>query len=201
MKLKPLIFLAGAAAATAAAIKRRGGAQAIPNAVQSAASAAPEPVRQAAQAAADTVQKAVDTVTPGDSGSDEPKERYEPPVEGLAQEPRTPGGPPSTEATSIDAPHIVTDPSFELNEPEHPLPEGAVMPDTSEDDPLVRREVAAAEGDAGAIGGNVDALAAEDESFPRDQASRPVIEGEGDESEETFEEREDIERGNREIEP
>jgi hypothetical protein len=134
-------------------------------------------------------------------GDDEPHERYEPPIEAGAQPPVEPGGPPSDAAHATEAPRIVSDPSFELNEPAHPLPEGAVMPDTSGDDPLVEREVKAAEGDAGAIGGNVDELAAEDASFPRDPAERAVVEGAGDEDEETFEEREEFERGNREIEP
>jgi hypothetical protein len=196
MKIKPLLFLAGAAGTVATIVKRREAVQAV----QSAASAAPEPVRQAAQTAAQAVQSAVDTVTPG-SGDDQPHERYEPPIEGLAQEPSTPGGAPSSAAHVVEAPPIESEPGFGLNEPEHGPPEGSVMPDTSDDDPLVRREERAAAGDAGSIGGNVDELAVDDESFERDPASRPVAEGSGDEDFENFETREDVERSNREIEP
>jgi hypothetical protein len=193
MKLKPLIFIAGAAGAVAAVAKRR------PQAVQSVANAAPEPVKQAASTAAETVQRAVDTVTPG-GGGDETKvhERYEPPVEAGAQPPTEPGGPPSSDAAVAPPEPIISQPGGGLNEPEHPLPEGAVMPDTSDDDPLVRAEEKAAAGDAGAIGGNINARAADDESLPRDPAEIPVAEGSGDEDFENFETREDTERSNRE---
>jgi hypothetical protein len=186
MNLKPLLLLAGAAG-VAAAVKRRG--------------QVPQPVAQAASAAAETVQRAVQTVTPGNGGDEQPHERYEPPAEAGAQPPSEAGGPPSSDATVIEAEPIVSQPGGELNVPEHPLPEGAVMPDTSDDDALVREQEAAAEGDAGSIGGNVDEMAAADESFPRDPAARPVVEGSGDENEEAFETREGVERGNREIEP
>jgi hypothetical protein len=196
MKLKPLLFLAGAAGAAAAVMQRRG------QSIQDVASAAPEPVRQAASTAAETVQRAVQTVTPGNGGGGEqPKERYEPPVEAGAQQPASPGGPPSSQATVIQAEPLVSEAGDQLNIPEHGPPEGAVMPDTSDDDALVREQEAAAEGDAGSIGGNVDEMAAADESFPRDPAARPVVEGSGDENEEAFETREGVERGNREIEP
>jgi len=46
----------------------------------------------------------------------------------------------------------------------------------------------------------VNAMAAADESFPRDPAARAPAEGHGDEDFETFESREDVERGNRERE-
>src|SRR4051812_21284589 len=112
MKLKPLLFIAGAACAATALAKRRSG------------------------------------------GGDEPqpRERYEPPVEAGAQEPSSPGGPPSSDATVVQGEPMVEQPGGQLNEPEHPLPEGAVMPDTSDDDPLVRAEEKAAAGDAGSIG-------------------------------------------------
>lgn len=197
MRIKPLLFLLGAAGIVAGIVKRRAAAQAV----QSAASAAPEPVRQAAQTAASAVQSAVETVTPGDSGDDQPHERYEPPIEGLAQEPRTPGGPPSSAADVVEAPPIESEPGSQLNEPEHGPPDGAVMPDTSDDDPLVRQQEKAAAGDAGSIGGNIDEMAANDESVERDPAARPVAEGSGDEQFETFETREDTERSNRELEP
>jgi hypothetical protein len=196
MNLKPLIFLAGAAGAVAAVAKRR------PQAVQSVANAAPEPVRQAAGTAAETVQRAVENVTPGGGGDEaQEHERYEPPVEAGAQPPTEPGGPPSSEAAVAPTEPLVSQPGGGLNEPEHPLPEGAVMPDTSDDDPLVRAEEKAAAGDAGSIGGNMNALAADDESFPRDPADIPVAQGAGDGDFEEFETREDVERSNREIEP
>jgi hypothetical protein len=188
MNLKPLLLLAGAAGVAAAAIKRRG--------------QVPQPVAQAASTAAETVQRAVQNVTPGGSnGDDQSHERYEPPIEAGAQPPAEPGGPPSSDAAVSPAEPIVSQPGGGLNEPEHAPPEGSVMPDTSDDDPLVRQQEKAAAGDAGAIGGNVNARAAEDESFPRDPAEIPVAEGAGDEGFESFEAREDIERGNREIEP
>jgi hypothetical protein len=136
-------------------------------------------------------------------GGDQPQahERYEPPVEGLAQTPTEAGGPPSDAAPVKEAPPVASEPGDQLNVPEHDPPEGAVMPDTSADDPLVAQQEKAAAGDAGAIGGNVDELAASDASFPSDPAARPVVEGAGDESEETFETREGTERGNRETEP
>jgi hypothetical protein len=210
MRLKPLLFLAGAAGAAAAVVKRRVGGDQLSQAANAATAAVPQPVKQAAQQAGETVQravesapepiqKAVDKVTPGDRG-DQPHERYEPPIEAGAQPPVEPGGPPSDAAEVIEASPRASLAGDQLNEPEHGPPEGSVMPDTSADDPLVQQQTKAAAGDAGAIGGNVDELAAEDASFPTDPASRPVVEGGGDENEETFEEREDIERGNREIE-
>src|SRR3954468_2530156 len=102
MKLKPMLFIAGAAGAVAAVAKRR------PQAVQTVANAAPEPVKQAASTAAETVQRAVENVTPG--GGDEEHERYEPPIEAGAQEPASPGGPPSSDATAIHAEPVVSQP-------------------------------------------------------------------------------------------
>jgi len=74
-----------------------------------------------------------------------------------------------------------------------------VMPDTSPD-PLVDAQTKAAAGDAGSIGGNVDEMAANDASFPEDPEMRPVVEGAGDDNEETFEAREGTERSHRETE-
>lgn len=204
MKLKPLLFLAAAGGAAAAVIKRQGGAkqvaQSVPQPVRDAAQQAGATVQRAVENAPAPVQQAVDKVSGGSgSGGEASPERYEPPIEGLAQPPAESGGAPS------DAPHvttqsrIVSEPGTSLNEPEHAPPAGSVMPDMSDDDPLVREQMNAAMSDAGAIGGNVDELAADDASFPEDPATRPVIEGSGDETEETFETREDIERGNREI--
>jgi hypothetical protein len=195
MKLKPMLFIAGAAGAVAAVAKRR------PQAVQTVANAAPEPVKQAASSAAETVQRAVENVTPGNGQSDDqPRERYEPPIEAGAQEPASPGGPPTSEATVVGGEPVISQPGGGLNEPEHPLPEGSVMPDISDDDPFVRQQEREAAGDAGSIGGNINALASEDEGIPRDQAERPVAEGSGDEDFENFEAREDTQRSNREVE-
>lgn len=203
MKLKPLLFLAGVAGAVIAA-RKRGATPPVPPAVSDAASrvsdAVPQPVKEAAQSAGETVQRAVQSVTPGDGGDDQPQERYEPPAEGLAQEPATTGGPPSDTPPVTPSSRPASDPEPGLNTPSHDAPEGAVMPDTSDDDPLVREAENAAAADAGSIGGNVDQMAIQDESFPTDPAERPVVEGGGDESEETFETREGIERGHRETE-
>ena len=113
----------------------------------------------------------------------QPHERYEPPIEALAQEPRTPGGPPSSAARVLPPDPVESLPGDALNEPQHGPPEGAVMPDTSDDDPLVRAQEKAAEGDAASIGESNSELAADGEDF------------------ENFEDREETERSNREIEP
>jgi hypothetical protein len=218
MKLKPLLFL-GAVAGAVAVVKRRGGAeqlaQAAPQpvrdaaqqaagAAQSAAQSAGATVQRAVQNAPEAVQQAVDKVTPGDgaAGGDSTQvhERYEPPAEGLAQPPTEAGGPPSDQTPVTEASPRTSEATEDLHFPHHDLPEGTVMPDTSADDPLVRQQEKAAAGDAGSIGGSVDELAAEDASYPEDPAMRPVVEGIGDESEETFEAREGTERGNRETE-
>jgi hypothetical protein len=57
----------------------------------------------------------------------------------------------------------------------------ALVPDTSADDPVVRREENAAASQAAAIGGEPDPLPGD-----TDPAVRPVVEGSGDD-EETFE--------------
>ncbi|MBV9214435.1 MAG: hypothetical protein JOZ25_12415 [Actinobacteria bacterium] len=61
----------------------------------------------------------------------------------------------------------------------------AVVPDTSADDPLVRRQEKAAAAEAAAVGGPADTATAD-----VDEEMRPVIEASGD-AEETFEETED----------
>jgi hypothetical protein len=188
MNFKPILLLAGAAGVAAAVVKRRGHV--------------PEPVAQAASTAAETVQRAVQTVAPGGGGDEQPHERYEPPIEAGAQQPTEAGGTPSSDAAvSPPEPGISQPGGGGLNEPEHGPPEGSVMPDISDDDPLVRQQEKAAAGDAGAIGGNINALAADDESLSRDPAERPVAEGSGDEDYESFETREDIEGSNREVDP
>jgi hypothetical protein len=203
MRLKPLLFLAGVAGAVVAA-RKRGATPPVPPAVSDAASrvteAVPQPIKEAAQNAGETVQRAVQNVAPGDGGDDQPQERYEPPVEGLAQEPASTGGPPSDIPPVTPSEQSASDPAPDLATAAHDVPEGAVMPDTSADDPLVREAEDAAVADAGSIGGNVDQMAIQDESFPTDPAARPVVEGAGDENEETFETREGVERGHRETE-
>lgn len=62
---------------------------------------------------------------------------------------------------------------------------GAAMPDTSADDPEVRKEENAAAAEAASIGGPADTVTSE-----VDEEMRPVVEGSGD-AEETFEETED----------
>src|SRR4051812_12025394 len=187
MKLKPLLLLAGAAGAAVAVVKRRGGA-AVPQQVKDVAQSASNVAQSAVEKAPAPVQQAVDRITPGDGAGEQPHERYEPPIEALAQEPTTAGGTPSDATQVRDTP-----PAPGLNEPEHGPPEGSVMPDISDDDPLVRQQEKAAEADAASIGGT-----AGDEGL--DPATRPVVEGIGDENEETFEAREGTDRGNRETE-
>jgi hypothetical protein len=195
MNLKPLLVIAGAAGAVAVALKRRGSeplsqaAAAVPQPVKDAAQSASETVQRAVESAPAPVKQAVDKVTGGgESDGDQGEQRYEPPAEALAQQPTEAGGAPS------DAVPVREDaPAPGLNVPDHGPPEGAVMPDTSDDDPLVRQQERAAEGDAAAIGGEAD-------EAELDPAMRPVVEGAGDEVEETFEAREGTERGNREME-
>jgi hypothetical protein len=214
MKLKPLLFLAGAAGAAAAVVKRRGGAeqlaQAAPQpvrdaaqqaagAAQSAAQSAGATVQRAVQNAPEPVRQAVDKVTPSDGGdATQAHERYEPPAEGLAQPPTEAGGTPSDQTPVTEASPRTAGAAEDLHFAHHDLPEGTVVPDTSDDDPLVRQQEKAAAGDAASIGGSVGELAAEDASYPGDPAQRAVVEGSGDENEETFETREGTERGNRE---
>src|SRR3954451_9470080 len=68
--------------------------------------------------------------------------RYAPPAEAGAQPPTPPDEPAPRDTTP--APDLQTKP--------HDLPEGAVMPDTSADDPTVREAEDAAAADAAAIG-------------------------------------------------
>jgi hypothetical protein len=195
MKLKPLLIVAGAAGAVAALAKRRGAepltqaAAAVPQPVKDAAQSASQTVQRAVESAPGPVKDAVDKVTGGGDGAGaQGEERYAPPAEALAQEPTEAGGPPSDATQVRDTP-----PAAGLNVPEHGAPEGSVMPDTSDDDPLVRQQEKAAESDAASIGGSVDPV-------DPDPAMEPVVEGAGDENEETFETREGTERGNREVE-
>ena|SRR5438874_4688334 len=136
----------------------------------------------------------------GGNDRQQPAPRYEPPIEAGGQRPAEPGGPPSSEAPTKTASAVLSEPGDALNTPDHAPPGDAVMPDTSGDDPLVRRQEKAAAADAGAIGGNVDEQAADEPGFPQDPAARPVEEGSGD-SEEGFEARDADLGGNRQTEP
>jgi hypothetical protein len=124
----------------------------------------------------------------GGGGDIQPAPSYQPPAEALVQRPTDAGGTPSDAVPVKD-----TAAADQMDVPEHGAPEGAVMPDTSDDDPIVRQQEKAAEGDAAAIGGDVDEPGVEPEM-------QPVVEGTGDENQETFEAREGTERGNREAE-
>jgi hypothetical protein len=137
----------------------------------------------AAAAAAAVVKRRGAAKAVQGGGEEPPHERYEPPIEALAQEPRTPGDRPSSAARVLPPNEVEAIPGDALNEPEHGPPEGSVMPDTSDDDQLVREQEKAAEGDAGSIGRSAGEPAADGEAF------------------ESFEDREDVERSNREIEP
>jgi hypothetical protein len=202
MKLKPLLILAGAAGAVAAIVKSRGGAKQViesaPQPLRDAAQQAGATVQRAVENAPEPIQKAVDKVTP-DAGGAASEERYEPPAEGLAQPPKDSGEAPSDDVPVKQAGASASEPGEQLNTPDHAPPEGAVMPDTASD-PLVDAQTKAAAGDAGSIGGNVDEMAASDASFPEDPEMRPVVEGSGDDNEETFEARESVERSQRETE-
>ena len=63
------------------------------------------------------------------------------------------------------------------------IPDDAVKPDTSTDDPLVKEQTEKAAAEAGAVGGNVQEMAAEEPGFPSDPEMRPVQEGAGDDPE------------------
>lgn len=99
------------------------------------------------------------------------------------------GGAPAAGATAPAA--AATEPAGDdLAELRSDQLEGAptgdgVVPDTSDDDPLVRQQEAAAAAEAGSLGGPADSVTADVEP-----EMRPVVEGSGD-AEETFEKTED----------
>jgi hypothetical protein len=74
----------------------------------------------------------------------------------------------ATQSESLNTPEAQTD---------------AVKPDKSEGDPLVEEQVAKAQAEAGAVGGNVQEMAESEPGFPSDPEMRPVIEGSGDDAE------------------
>jgi hypothetical protein len=128
----------------------------------------------------------------GDGGSDTPAEtpRYAAPAEAGSQPPATSGGPPS-DATQV---RTTVDDADALATKAHDLPPDTVMPDVSNDDPVVKEAEAAAAADAASIGGQVD------EPEVPDAAAQPVVEG-SQEEHESFETREDVTRSHREAQP
>jgi hypothetical protein len=80
------------------------------------------------------------------------------------------------------------------------VPDDAVKPDTSADDPLVKEQTEKAAAEAGSIGGNVQQMAADEPGFPSDPEMRPVEEGSGDDPE-AAEQRDADLGGNRETLP
>jgi hypothetical protein len=111
----------------------------------------------------------------------------EPGAEAPAVEEVEPG---PAEAQAAEAATADTAESEALADVRSDQPEGAptgegVVPDTSDEDPLVRQQEAAAGAEAGSVGGPADSVTAD-----VDPEMRPVVEGSGD-AEETFEETED----------
>lgn len=92
---------------------------------------------------------------------------------------------PSVDVTADTTESEAVDPGARFGQTEHASTGDGVVPDTSDDDPLVRREENAAAAQAGSIGGEADTVTGDVEP-----EMRPVVEGSGD-AEETFEETED----------
>jgi hypothetical protein len=90
---------------------------------------------------------------------------------------------PASTADTVESDAI--DPGARFDQTEHAPHGDNVVPDTSDDDPLVRQQEAAAGAAAGTIGGEADTVTADVEP-----EMRPVVEGSGD-AEETFEATED----------
>ncbi len=177
-KLKPVLVLAGVAGGVVAAVRKRGGSDKLQQAASQAADqasdlaerakqAAPEPVKQAASQAAEKasdlaerakdaapeqVKQAVEKVQGGDAAEEETR-RYAAPAEAGSQPPAEPDGSPSDDPDVTVARTVIAE---DLHTKAHDLPDDVVMPDTSDDDPVVREAEAAAAADAGEIGGNVD---------------------------------------------
>jgi hypothetical protein len=149
-KLKPVLIL-GIAGGVVAALRKRSG-QASELAAR-ARDAAPEPVKQAIDTAVEKVGGAVGDATGGASEDRDVTRRFAAPAEAGAQPPAEAGGAPSDEPQATVARTV---PAEDLHTKPHDLPEGTVMPDTSDDDPSVREAEAAAEADAASIGRNAD---------------------------------------------
>lgn len=91
----------------------------------------------------------------------------------------------AVDTTADTAESDAIDPAVRFDQTENaPTGEG-VVPDTSDDDPLVRQQENAAAAEAGSVGGPADTVTAD-----ADPEMRPVVEGSGD-AEETFEETQD----------
>ena len=88
-------------------------------------------------------------------------------------------------ATADTAESDAIDAGARFDQTEHASTGSGEVPDTSDDDPLVRQQESAAAAEAGSVGGPADTLTAD--AAPED---RPVVEGSGD-AEETFEQTED----------
>jgi hypothetical protein len=92
---------------------------------------------------------------------------------------------PAVDTTADTVESDAIDPDARFDQTEHAATGEGVVPDTSDDDPLVRQAENAAAAQAGSIGGEPDTVTAD-----ADPEMRPVVEGSGD-AEETFEETED----------
>ena len=149
-KLKPILIIGIAGGVVAALRKRSGKASEL---AARAKDAAPESVKQAVDTAVEKVSEAVGDATGDGSEDRDATRRFAAPAEAGAQPPAEAGGAPSDEPQATVARTV---PAEDLHTKPHDLPEGTVMPDTSDDDPSVREAEAAAEADAASIGRNAD---------------------------------------------
>ncbi|MEA2124352.1 MAG: hypothetical protein QOI80_1134 [Solirubrobacteraceae bacterium] len=162
--MRKLILLALGGAAAAYVIKSRG-QQGAPSAAPAGGGYAPGPESAAEAPATDEIQP-----TAADEHAEE-----------VAAAEATPEEAAVADTVESDA----IDPGARFGQTEHaPTGEGLV-PDTSDDDPLVRQQEEAAAADAATIGGDPDTVTEDVEP-----EMRPVVEGSGD-AEETFEQTED----------
>ena len=162
--MRKLLLLALGGAAAAYVIKSRG-EQAAPSGASAGGGYAPGPESAAEAPATDEVQPTL---------ADEHAEE-------VASAEATPEEAAVADTVESDA----IDPGARFDQTENaPTGEG-VVPDTADDDPLVREQEDAAAADAATIGGEPDTVATD-----VDPEMRPVVEGSGD-AEETFEETED----------
>ena len=124
--------------------------------------------------------------TPADEHAEEVAEAEATPEEAAVAEPQAPAEPDAGEATTADTVESeAIDPGARFDQTEHASHGEGLVPDTSDDDPLVRQQEEAAGADAATIGGDPDTVAEDVEP-----ELRPVVEGSGD-AEETFEQTED----------
>jgi hypothetical protein len=170
--MRKLMILALGGAAAAYYLKSRD-QQSEPSAA-TAGGYAPGPESAAEAPATDVVDP-----TPADEHAEEVAEAEATPEEAAVAEPD--GGAATADTLESDA----IEPGARFDQTEHAPHGEGLVPDTSDDDPLVRQQEAAAGADAATIGGDPDTAAADVEP-----EMRPVVEGSGD-AEETFEETED----------